>query len=302
MLTTVPVSSVSLTGLPSPNWTHLWRELLLSPWWRGVGLAGLLGMTIMPPLTEPTVELKSGRTSSRSSGTMLWRPTIGLDEDGAVLAGPARPWTPACWEVCADLWQLCSDWPSSVDELTGPLHAFSAGAPLWNVECWTASQWTGNLDLVWGRTSRSWWSSQETGGPWWLSGRAVELVPVYLPWSASRLSRRVASHLAASTARRRVLAAWWTPVEKSPVQTEDKWTGTPSCWPRNADTCGQPDASAHEDRHRVCLSIPSTPDFWWLIGRTLASPSWSVELPCGGWDRSITGRRSPVFMGTRNRL
>ena len=288
MLTTVPVSSVSLTGLPSPNWMHLWRELLPSPWWRGVDLAGLLGMTTIPPLTEPTVEFESGRTSSRSSGTMLWRPTIGLDEDGAVLAGPARPWTPACREVCADLWQLCSDWLSSVDELTGPLHAFSVGAPLWNVECWTASRWTGSLDLEWGRTSRSWWSSQETGGPWWLSGRAVELVPVYLPWSASRLSRHVALHLAASTARRRVLAAWWTPVEKSPVQTEDKWTGTPSCWPQNPDTCGEPDASAHEDRHRVCLLIPSTPDFWWLIGRTLASPSWSVELPCGGWE--WTGR------------
>ena len=248
--------------------------------------------TTMPPLTEPTVELESGRTSSRSSGTMLWRPTIGLDEDGAVLAGPARPWTPACREVCADLWQLCSDWPSSADELTGPLDAFSAGAPLWNVECWTASQWTGSLDLVWGRTSRSWWSSRETGGPWWLSGRAVELLPVYLPWSASRLTRCVASHLAASTARLRVSAAWWTPVEKSPVQTEDKWTGTPSCWPRNTDTCGQPDASAHKDRHRVCLSTPSTPDFWWLIGRTLASPSWSVELPCGGWE--WTGRSQVV--------
>ena len=134
MLTTVPVSSVSLTGLPNPNWTHLWRELLPSPWWRGVDLAGLLGMTTMPPLTEPTVELESGRTSSRSCGTMLWRPTIGLDEDWAVLAGPARPWTPACREACADLWQLCSDWPSSADELTGPLNAFSAGAPLWNVE------------------------------------------------------------------------------------------------------------------------------------------------------------------------
>ena len=288
MLTTVPVSSVSITGLPSPNWTHLWRELLPSPWWRGVDLAGLLGMTTIPPLTEPTVELESGRTSSRSTGTMLWWPTIGLDEDGAVLTGPVRPWTPACREVCAHLWQLCLDWPSSADELTGPLHAFSAGAALWNVECWTASQWTGSLDLVWGWTSRSWWSSQETGGPWWLSGRAVELVPVYLPWSASRLSRHVASHLTASTARRRVLAAWWTPVEKSPVQTEDKWTGTPSCWPWNADTWEQPDASAHEDRHRVCLSISSTPDFWWLIGRTLASPSWSMKLPCGGWE--WTGR------------
>ena len=107
---------------------------------------------------------------------------------------------------------------------------------------------------------------------------------MHLLWSASRLSRRVASHLAASTERRQVSAAWWTPVEKLPVQTEDKWTDTPSCWPRNADTCGQLDASAHEDRHRVCLWTPPTPDFWWLIGRTLASPSWSVEPPCDGWE------------------
>ena len=284
MLTTVPVSSVSLTGLPSPNWTHLWRELLPFPWWRGLDLAGLLGMTTMPPLTESTVELESSRTSSLSSGTMLWRPTIGQDEDAAVLAGPAKPWTPACRGAWADLWQLCSDWLSSADELTGPLNAFLVGAPLWNIECWTASQWTGSLHLEWGRTSRSWWSSQETGALWWLSGRAVELVPEYLPWSASRLSKRVASHLAALTATRRVSAAWWTPVEKSPVQTEDKWTGTPSCWPRNADTCGQPDASVHEDRHPVCLSTPSNPDFWWQIGRTLASPSWSAVPPCGGWE------------------
>ena len=292
MLTTVPVSSVSLTGLPSPNWTHLWRELLPSLWWRGVDLAGLLGMTTMPPLTEPTVELESGQTSSRSSGNMLWRPTIGLEEDGAVLAGPAKPWTPACREACADLWQLCSDWLSSADELTGPLNAFWVGAPLWNVECWTASRWTGSLDLEWGRTSRSWWSSQETGALWWLSGRAVELVLEYLLWSASRLSRRVASHLAALTATRRVSAALWTPVEKSPVQTEGKWTGTPSCWPRNADTCGQPDALVHEDRHPVCLSTPSTPDFWWQIGRTLVSPSWSAVPPCGGWE--WTGRLQGV--------
>ena len=251
-----------------------------------VDLAGLLsqGMTTMPPLTEPTVELESGRTISQSSGTMLWRPTIGLDEDGAVLAGPAKPWTPACREVCANLWLLCSDWPSSADELIGPLNAFSAGAPLWNVECWTASRWTGNLDLMWDRTSRSWWSSQETGAPWWLSGSAVEPVPEYLPWSASRLSRRVASHLAALTARWRVAAAWWTPVEKSPVQMEDKWTGTPSCWPRNADTCEQPDASAHEDRHRVYLSIPSTPDFWWLNGRTLEVWHYHVVVESGQVD------------------
>ena len=228
---------------------------------------------------------------------VLWHHAV-----AAHLVEPVRPWTPTCREACADLWQLYSDWPSSVEELTGPLFAFSAGAPLWSVECWTASQWTGSLDLVWGRTSRSWWSIRETGGPWWLSENAVELPPVYLLWSASRLSRRVASHLAASTERRRVSAAWWTPVEKLPVQTEDKWTGTPSCWPRNADTCGQLDASAHEDRHRVCLWTPPTPDFWWLIGR---NPCVSI-LKCGTtmWrfrvDRSITGRRSPVFLGTRN--
>ena len=285
MLTTVPVLSVSLTGLPSPNWMHLWRELLPSPWWRGVDLAELLGMTTMPPLSEPTVELESGRTSSRSSGTMLWRPPIGLDEDGAVLAGPAKPWTPACREVCADLWLLCSDWPSSADELTGPLNAFSAGGPTvkrrvlncipMNWKSWLGVRSDFSKLMI---QPRSWWSS----------GRAVWPVPEYLPWSASRLSRRVASHLAALTGRRRVAAAWWTPVEKSPVKMEDKWTGTPSCWPRNADTCEQPDASAHEDMHRVYLSIPSTPDFWWLNGRTLASPSWSVALPCGGWE--WTGR------------
>ena len=39
---------------------------------------------------------------------------------------------------------------------------------------------------------------------------------------------------------------------------------------------------------RVCLSTRPTPDFWWLIGRTLASPSWSVEPPYGGWE--WTGR------------
>ena len=50
------------------------------------------------------------------------------------------------------------------------------------------------------------------------------------------------------------------------------------------DTCGRPGASEHEGRHRVCLSIPSTPDFWWFNGQTLASPSWSVKLPCGGWE------------------
>ena len=90
MLTTVPVSSVSLTGLPKPNWTHLWRELLPSPWRRGVDLAGLLGMTTMPPLTEPTVELESGRTSSWSpSGwKRLDHPLAWLPDSPALLIRP----------------------------------------------------------------------------------------------------------------------------------------------------------------------------------------------------------------------
>ena len=37
------------------------------------------------PLTEPTEELGSGRTSSRSSGTMLWRPTLELGEERSLL-------------------------------------------------------------------------------------------------------------------------------------------------------------------------------------------------------------------------
>ena len=191
-----PVSSVNLTGSPAQTGRICAESYsrLLGDEGRPCKTAGDDHQAISD---RPTVELESGRTSSRSSGTMLWRPTIGLDEDGAVPVEPARSWTPACREACADLWQLCSDWPSSADELTGPLDASSVGRHLWNVKCWTASQWTGSLDFEWYGTSRSWWSSQETGAPWWLSGRAVEPVPEYLPWLASRLSRRVASHLAA---------------------------------------------------------------------------------------------------------
>ena len=276
------MSTVSLTGLPSPNWTHPWRESLPSPCRRGVDLAGLLEMPTRPPLTEPTEELGSGRTSSRSSGTMLWRSTTGPDEDEVLPFVPAKPWTPTCREACADHWLWCSGWSSSADERTWPLDTSSVRAPLRIVECWTASRWTGSLDLEWGLTSRSWWSSRETGAPWWLSGRAVWPVPEYLLWSASRLSRRVASHLAALTALRQAVATLWTRVQKSPAQMEDKWTL--SCWPRNVDTCGRPGASEHEGRHRVWLTIPSTPDFWWLNGRTLASPSSSVELTYGGWE------------------
>ena len=133
-------------------------------------------------------------------------------------------------------------------------------------------------------TSRSWWSSQETGAHWWSSGHAVWPVLEYLLWSASHLSRHVASHLAALTGLQRAAAAWWTLVEKSLTQRGDKWTGTFAGWPWSVDTCGRPGASEHEGRHRRCLSISSTPDFWCLNGQTLASPSWSVELPCGGWE------------------
>ena len=142
MLTTVPVSSVSLTGFPSPNWTHPWRESLPSPWRRGVDLAGLQEMPTRPPLTEPTKELWSGRTSSRSSGTMLWRPTTGPDEDGVFPVVPAKPWTPTCTEACADPWLWCSGRSSRADERNGPCDASSVGVPLWIVQCWTASRWT----------------------------------------------------------------------------------------------------------------------------------------------------------------
>ena len=180
MLTTVPVSNVSLTGLPSQNWTHPWRESLPPPWRQGVDLAGLLEMPTRPPLTEPTEELWYDQTSSRSSGTMLRQPTTGPDEDGVFPVVPAKPWTPTCREACADSWLWCSGRSSSADEWTGPWDASSVGAPLWIVECWTASRWTGSLDLEWGLTSRSWWSSREIGAHWWLSGCAVWPVTEYL--------------------------------------------------------------------------------------------------------------------------
>ena len=91
---------------------------------------------------------------------------------------PAKPWTPTCREACADLWLWCSDWSSSVDERPGLLDASSVGAPLWIVERWTASRWTGSPDLEWGPTSRSLWSSRETGAHRWSSGRAVWPVPI----------------------------------------------------------------------------------------------------------------------------
>ena len=79
----VPVSSVTLTGLPNPSWTPPWRQWLPFPWQRG--------MPTRPPQTAPIEELWCCRPISRSSGTKLWRPTTGLDEDGVFPVVPAKP-------------------------------------------------------------------------------------------------------------------------------------------------------------------------------------------------------------------
>ena len=117
-----------------------------------------------------------------------------------------------------------------------------------------------------------------------MSGRAVVPVREYLPESASRLSRRVASHLAALTALRLVVGAWWTRKVTSPTLRVDKRIGRLSCWPQSADTSGRPGASGHVDMRRGCLWTLSTLDFWWLHGRIPVFPSWRVEQPSGGWE------------------
>ena len=191
-----PVSSVNLTGSPARTGRISAKSYFRLLGWRGVDLAGLLGMTTMPSLTDPLWNLNPVGPVPGPLVPCCYGPLLDWNEDGAVLARPAKPWTSACREVCANLWPWSSDWSSNADELTGPLDASSVGRHLWNVECWTASQWTGSLDL----------SEIEllevddlakTGAPWRLSGRAVKPVPEYLPWSASCLSRRVASYLAA---------------------------------------------------------------------------------------------------------
>ena len=116
MLTTVLESSMSLVGLPSRSWTHLWTEWLRFPEWRGEDLAGLLVMPTRPLLVEPTEELWSCLSNSRSSGTMLWQPTTGLVRVVTFHDVPALPWTPPCPATCVDLllwWWGCSssaDW------------------------------------------------------------------------------------------------------------------------------------------------------------------------------------------------
>ena len=230
MLTTVPVSSVSQTGLPSPNWTHLWIELLLYPWWRGEDPVGLFEMPIRPPLTEPTEELWSGWSSSRSSGIMLWPPT-GPEEDKSLPRGTSEAKTPPCPAICADRGLWCLDWSSSVNEQTGFWDASSVGAPLWTVECWTASLWKGSPDLEWSLTSRSRWSSREIGAPWWSSGHAVGPVLEHLHVSARRLSRRAASQFVVLTTELRPgVKSWWTLEVKLPIRRVDKRNGRLACW------------------------------------------------------------------------
>ena len=111
MLTTVPVSSVSLIGLPSPNWMHPWRESLPFPWWRGEDLMGLLEMPTRPLLTEPTEELWSCQTSSQSSS---WHQVVAayhwtgrrrsLPRPGGGGGGGTRSET--CWGCAVAHWKL----------------------------------------------------------------------------------------------------------------------------------------------------------------------------------------------------
>ena len=164
MLTTVPESSVNLTGSPART-GRICEESYFHPLVTRGRPCRTAGDDHHAISDRPTVELESGRTSSRSSGTMLWRPTIGPNEDGAVLAGPAKPMnTSMPRSLCKSLAVMFrlviqywwTDWT---------FRRIFGRAPLWNVDCWTASQLTGSLDLVWDRTSRSWWSSQELDHP-----------------------------------------------------------------------------------------------------------------------------------------
>ena len=100
MLTTVPESSVSLVGLPSPSWTHLWTAWLPFPEWWKEDLAGLQVMPTRPLLAEPTEELWSCLSNSWSSGTMLWQPTTGPVGVLTCHDAPALPWTPPCPTTC----------------------------------------------------------------------------------------------------------------------------------------------------------------------------------------------------------
>ena len=72
------MSSVNLTGSPART-----GRICAESYFRLLGDEGRPCRTARDDhhaiSDRPTVELESGRTCSRSSGTMLWRPTIGLE-------------------------------------------------------------------------------------------------------------------------------------------------------------------------------------------------------------------------------
>ena len=97
------------------------------PWWRGVDLAGLLGMTTMPSLTDPLWNLNPVGPVPGPLAPCCGSPLLDRTKTEPSSSDQRSPWTPACREVCANLWPWCSDWSSSTDELTGPLDASSVG-------------------------------------------------------------------------------------------------------------------------------------------------------------------------------
>ena len=201
------------------------------------------------PLTEPTKELWSSRSSSLSSGTMLWRPTTGPEEDGSLphctseAINSSMP-SNLCrsqavmFRLVIQCWW--TDWTlrrifgrgATVNCLSVELHPDELEVLTWN-EVW--------LLIV--------YDPAITGARWWLSGHAVAPVWEYLHRSASRLSRRAASHLAALTALRPGVTAWWTSKVVLSIRRLDKWNGRLACWPQNTDTFLRPCASGHGDMH-----------------------------------------------------
>ena len=201
------------------------------------------------PLTEPTKELWSSRSSSLSSGTMLWRPTTGPEEDGSLPRCTSEAINSSMpSNLCrsqAVMFRLViqcwwTDWTlrrifgrgATVNCLSVELHPDELEVLTWN-EVW--------LLIV--------YDPAITGARWWLSGHAVAPVWEYLHRSASRLSRRAASHLAALTELRPGVTAWWTSKVVLSIRRLDKWNGRLACWPQNTDTFLRPCASGHGDMH-----------------------------------------------------
>ena len=226
-------------------------------------------------LTEPTEELGSGRTSSRSSGTMLWRPTLEPGEERSLLRRTSEAMnTNTPRNLCRSLAVM-----------------FRPVIQYWWMD-WTlrrifgrdATVKTLSVELPPDELEKSWLGTKSDFSHLMIQPRNWSTLMVV--WACSLACSGVSALISQSSkALWRTAAACWTLVEKSLTQRGDQRTGTLACWPRSVDTCGRPGASEHEGRDRGCLSISSTPDFWWLNGQTLASPSWSVELPCGSWER-----------------